>query len=150
GPAEAFRLANLHRARRGLAPRFHLRFTSHAPKALTSVGLPLADLEPLPPSLNSPTWVVLVGQPSARVKEVTPAITAAARWLGRTLREHVYSKNTPHRLITICSGTLLAARAGLVDNRRCTTHHELLGVLRELAPHALVVDNRVFLVDGPV
>src|SRR4029079_17866884 len=46
GPAEAFRLANLHRARRGLPPRFHLRFTSHAPKALTSVGLPLASLQP--------------------------------------------------------------------------------------------------------
>jgi len=150
GPAEAFRLANLHRARRGLPPRFHLRFTSHAPKALTSVGLPLADLEPLPQSLSAPTWVVLVGQPSARVNEVTPAIVATARWLGRTLREPVYAKETSHRLITICSGTLLAARAGLVDHRHCTTHHELLGVLRELAPRALVVNNRVFLVDGPV
>jgi transcriptional regulator GlxA family with amidase domain len=150
GPAEAFRLANLHRSRRGLAPRFHLRFASHSPKTLTSVGLPLADLEPLPQSLSSPTWVVLVGQPTARVKEVTPAIAATARWLGRTLREHVCAKSSPHRLITICSGTLLAARAGLVDNRRCTTHHELLAVLRELAPRADVVDNRVFLVDGPV
>jgi transcriptional regulator GlxA family with amidase domain len=150
GPAEAFRLANLHRARRGLAPRFHLRFTAHAPKTLTSVGLPLADLEPLPQSLSSATWVVLVGQPSARVNEVTPAIVATAHWLGRTLRGHLRAKNTPHRLITICSGTLLAARAGLIDNRQCTTHHELLGVLRQLAPRARVMDNRVFLVDGPV
>ena len=150
GPAEAFRLANLHRARRGLPPRFHLRFASHAPKTLTSVGLPLADLEPLPKLLSATTWVVLVGQPSARVNEVTPAIDATARWLSRTLREHVYAKRTPHRLITICSGTLLAARAGLVDNRHCTTHHELLSVLRELAPRARVADNRVFLVDGPV
>src|SRR5512139_2257826 len=150
GPAEAFRLANLHRVRRGLAPCFHLRFASHEPKALTSVGLPLADLESLPQSLISPTWVVLVGQPSARANEVTPATAATAHWLGRTLREHLYAKDTPHRLITICSGTLLAARAGLVDDRRCTTHHESLGVLRELAPRARVVDNRVFLVDGPV
>jgi len=150
GPAEAFRLANLHRTRRGLVPHFRLRFASHAPKAVTSVGLPLADLEPFPQNLSSPTWVVLVGQPSASVKEVTPPIVATARWLSRTLREHVYAKDSPHRLITICSGTLLAARAGLVDNRRCTTHHELLEVLRELAPRALVVDNRVFLVDGPV
>ncbi len=150
GPAEAFRLANLHRARRGLAPRYQLRFTAHAPKTLTSVGLPLADLEPLPQSLSSATWVVLVGQPSARVNEVTPAIVATAHWLGCTLREPLHAKNTPHRLITICSGTLLAARAGLVDNRQCTTHHELLGVLRQLAPRARVMDNRVFLVDGPV
>jgi len=150
GPAEAFRLANLHRVRRGLEPYFRLRFASHAPKALTSVGLLIGDLEPLPQSLSASTWVLLVGQPSARVNELTPEIVATAHWLGQTLRKHVYAKTSPHRLVTICSGTLLAARAGLVDNRRCTTHHELLGVLRELAPRALVVDNRVFLVDGPV
>ena len=31
GPAEAFRLANLHREARGLPPRFHLRFAGSAP-----------------------------------------------------------------------------------------------------------------------
>src|SRR4051812_9527382 len=116
GPAEAFRLANLHRVRRGVAPRFHLRFASHEPKAVTSVGLPLADLESLPQTLNSPTWVVLVGQPSARANEVTPSSAATAQWLSRTLRDQLDAKDTPHRLITICSGTLLAARAGLMDD----------------------------------
>lgn len=150
GPAEAFRLANLHRVARGLPPRFRLRFTAPVPTVQTSVGLALADLEPLPSLSGSPTWVVLVGQPSAYVGQVTSAIAATAQWLSQTLREHIYTDYTPHRLITICSGTLLAARAGLVDNRRCTTHHELLDVLRALAPQALVVDNRVFLIDGPL
>jgi len=150
GPAEAFRLANLHRAARGLPPRFHLRFTGPAPTVQTSVGLAIADLEPLPSLSSSPTWVVLVGQPSVYVGQVTSAITATARWLSRALHQHLYADHTPHRLITICSGTLLAARAGLVDHRRCTTHHELLDILRALAPQALVVDNRVFLVDGPL
>jgi transcriptional regulator GlxA family with amidase domain len=150
GPAEAFRLANLHRARRGLAPCFNLRFVGQVPKVVTSVGVPIADLEPLPQTLRTTTWVVTVGQPSARVTEVTPPILAAAHWLGRTLREALSAPNSPHRLITICSGTLLAARAGLLDHRQCTTHHELLGVLRALAPNARVVDNRVFVVDGPV
>ena len=150
GPAEAFRLANLHRATRGMPPRFRLRFTGPVPTVQTSVGLALADLEPLPSRLSSPTWVVLVGQPSAYAGQVTPAITATAQWLNQTLHEHLYADHTAHRLITICSGTLLAARAGLVDNRRCTTHHELLDILRDLAPQALVVDNRVFLIDGPL
>jgi len=52
--------------------------------------------------------------------------------------------------VTICSGTLLAARAGLLSSRRCTTHHELLHTLRGLAPRAKVIDNRVFVVDGPI
>ena len=73
-----------------------------------------------------------------------------AQWLNRTLHAPLRAANTPHRLLTICSGTLLAARAGLLANRRCTTHHELLRALRVLAPQAQVVDNRVFVVDGPL
>ena len=38
GPAEAFRLANLHRAARRLPPRFRLRFAGPSAKAPTSVG----------------------------------------------------------------------------------------------------------------
>ena len=62
GPAEAFRLANLHLAARGMPPRFRLRFAGDTPAMATSVGLCVADLEPLPDGLVAPTWVVLVGQ----------------------------------------------------------------------------------------
>lgn len=145
GPAEAFRLANQHRENRGLPPRFHLRFSGPVATLPTSVGLPLCDLEPLPEELTTPTWVVVVGQPTVHVKQVTPEITTTARWL----HDHLHA-DTPHRLVTICSGTLLAARAGLLGKRRCTTHHELLQMLRGLAPRAQVIDNRVFVVDGPL
>jgi transcriptional regulator GlxA family with amidase domain len=148
GPAEAFRLANLHRELRGMPPRFCLRYAGPVETAPTSVGLSIAGLEPLPQRLRTPTWVVLVGQPSAHVSNVTPAITAIAQWLNRTMRKALQDADTPHRLLTICSGTLLAARANLLDARRCTTHHELLPALRDLAPKAQVVDNRVFVVDG--
>ena len=150
GPAEAFRLANLRRAGQNLPPRFRLRFAASEPTALTSVGLSLARLEPLPRSLTSPTWVVVVGQPLAQIDRMTPAVVNIAKWLKGLLRETLNEVGTPHRLITICSGTLLAARAGLADGRRCTTHHDLLGVLRAMAPKAMVVDNRVFVVDGPM
>jgi transcriptional regulator GlxA family with amidase domain len=150
GPAEAFRLANWHRELRGLPPRFRLRFA--APKATqgTSVGLSVAGMEPLPRALDAPTWIVVVGQPTLHLGDVTPEVTATARWLSRTFGDSLRRGSTAHRLVTICSGTLLAARAGLLDGRRCTTHHELLGKLRELAPRAGVIDNRVFVVDGPV
>ncbi len=150
GPAEAFRLANLHREQRGQRPRYRLRFAGPVATAPTSVGLGLVDLEPLPEQLLAPTWVLLVGQPSAQLGRVTPAIAATAKWLARILGGPLSEAGTPHRLITICSGALLAARAGLLGTRRCTTHHELLPVLRALAPRAQVVDNRVFLVDGPI
>lgn len=150
GPAEAFRLANLHLGRRGQPPRFRLRFAGPEPGPATSVGLALAALEPLPPCLTAPTWVVLVGQPAAHVSQVTAPIVATAQWLHQILYETLLAADTPHRLVAICSGTLLAARAGLLAKRRCTTHHELLKALRSLAPQAQVIDNRVFLVDGPL
>jgi transcriptional regulator GlxA family with amidase domain len=114
----------------------------------SSVGLCLAELEALPRHLSRPTWVLLVGQPTAQLTPVTPAIVATAQWLHQWLREPLLAVGTAHRLVTICSGTLLAARAGLLDGRRCTTHHELLEALRTLAPRAHVVDNRVFVIDG--
>ena len=150
GPAEAFRLANQHRALHGLPPRFHLRFGGPVAELPTSVGLSIAELEPLPEHLQATTWVVVVGQPTVHTRQVTPAITAAAQWLNARLRDTLREADTPHRLLTICSGTLLAARAGLLGTRRCTTHHELIEALRALAPRAQVIDNRVFVVDGPI
>ena len=150
GPAEAFRLANLRLANRGRPPRYRLRFCGPVPSAPTSVGLVIAGLEPLPQRLGSPTWVVLVGQPMAHQHPVTPAMVATAQWLNCTLHDALLEAETPHRLITVCSGTLLAARAGLLAQRSCTTHHDLLGALRELARGAQVVANRVFVVDGPL
>jgi transcriptional regulator GlxA family with amidase domain len=150
GPAEAFRLANQHREARGQVPRFRLRFAGPVATLPTSVGLSIAQLEPLPPRLLTPTWVVVVGQPTVHTHELTPAVTLTAKWLKNHLGEELRDTDVPHRLITICSGTLLAARAGLLGTRRCTTHHELIGALRALAPQAQVIENRVFVVDGPL
>jgi len=150
GPAEAFRLANLHRAEKRQPQPFRLRFAGPTAALSTSVGLTLAGLEPLPARLNAPTWTVLVGQPNAHVDHVTSAIADIAQWLNRTLHQHLIDEDSPHRLVTICSGALLAARAGLLHRRRCTTHHDMLDTLRRLERHAHILDNRVFVVDGPV
>src|SRR5215510_12573981 len=138
GPAEAFRLANWHREIRGLPPRFRLRFAAPNETQETSVGLAIAGLEPLPEKLGPDTWVVVVGQPSEHLGLVTAAVTTTARWLNRLLGPSLLEGSGEHRLVTICSGTLLAARAGLLGSRRCTTHHELLAELRTLAPRATV------------
>lgn len=141
GPAEAFRLANLHRERRGEPVRYRLRFAGPEATMPTSVGLGLAALEPLPRDLEKGTWIVVPGQPAATVGRKSEAQEAIVSWLAR---------QRPHRLVTICSGTLLAARAGLLAGRQCTTHHELLDPLHALAPDAHVIDDCVYLVDGPV
>ena len=108
----------------------------------------MAGLEALPRRLDAPTWLVIVGQPSECLAQPDTATMSTAHWLGRDMAAALLDESTPHRLVTICSGTLLAARAGLLGTHRCTTHHELLDALRALAPQAQVVDNRVFVLDG--
>jgi transcriptional regulator GlxA family with amidase domain len=149
GPAEAFRLANQHRLDGGRSAPFRLRYTAATPQVESSVGLAMAAIEPLPEHLAAPTWIVLVGQPSETLAQPQSQTLATAHWLDRRMRP-LLEAGGPHRLVTICSGTLLAARAGLLGSRRCTTHHDLLDDLRRLAPHAEVVDNRVFVIDGPL
>jgi transcriptional regulator GlxA family with amidase domain len=148
GPAEAFRMANQQLARTGAAPRFHLRYAGPQASADTSVGLQVAGLEPLPRRFDRPTWLLLVGQPGDALRQPDTATRDTIAWLRRDMQALLHAGDAPHRLVTVCAGTLMAARAGLIGTRRCTTHHEYLDTLRGLAPQSQVVDNRVFVVDG--
>jgi transcriptional regulator GlxA family with amidase domain len=147
GPAEAFRLANQQLERKGQAPRFHLRYAGPQAAVASSVGLQLAGLEPLPRTLDRPTWLLLVGQHSDTLRQPDAATRDTTAWLRRDMQP-LLQPGTSHRLVTVCAGTLMAARAGLIGTLRCTTHHDHLDSLRSLAPLAQVVDNRVFVIDG--
>lgn len=152
GPAEALRLANQVLQGRGAAPAFRLRFIAARPEAQSSVGLQLAALEPLPDALPAQAWLILVGCRSRQGDEARPdsaqlaASLRTERWLAKQGAQLLAQGG---RVLSICSGALLAARAGLLSGRRCTTHHELLDDLRR-QPGTEVLDNRVFVVDGPV
>ncbi|NRF66641.1 helix-turn-helix domain-containing protein [Aquincola sp. S2] len=150
GPAEAFRLANQALQRRRRPAAFRLRYAGPEAQVQSSVGLTLAGIEPLPERLSAPTWVVLLGRPGevAQVVRRQRPWLAARDWLGRVLPQHLEAADTPHRLLTVCVGALLAADAGLLGTRRCTTHHELLDDLVALAPQAQVLANRLWVEDG--
>ena len=152
GPAEAFRLANQRRAQRGEAALYDLRFVGPQASAATSVGATLGALQALPEELPRGAIVVLMGQPSGAESALQPRVPRpwadTRRWLARTVAPRLAEDDVG--LATICAGTLLAADAGLVGHRRCTTHHESLADLRRLAPEAAVLGNRVFVVDGPL
>ena len=53
-------------------------------------------------------------------------------------------------VMCVCSGALLAAKSGLLNNRQCTTHHEVIGRLRAAAPTATIKENRIFVQDENV
>lgn len=146
GPAEALRIANQTLAAIGHPPRFRLRFVSPDATAVTSVGVTLTGLQPLPQLDKAPPgWVVLVGQPGETMAVDSDAGRTVLHWL-RGLR----LATGRLELVTVCAGSVLAAHAGLLAGRRATTHHQHLDELRRAEPLCEVVSNRVFVVDGPV
>jgi transcriptional regulator GlxA family with amidase domain len=145
GPAEALRIANQALLAQGLPPRFHLHFVSPEPESVSSVGLMLAGLLPLPDKLAPICWVVLVGLPGSKISVASAPARSLLHWL-RGLR---LAPGTLE-LVTICAGAVLAAHAGLLAGRRATTHHHHLQELQGAEPSCQVIANRVFVEDSPV
>jgi transcriptional regulator GlxA family with amidase domain len=78
---------------------------------------------------------------SGKSKADAAGEAAIVAWLQTTIRPE-------HKLISICSGALLAARAGLLDGRACTTHYSCCAELAVLAPKAKVLEDRLYVEDG--
>lgn len=135
GPADAFRNAG------GKVPgSYRLRFVAAQPDLQSAAGLHLSALEPLPMRLAPGTILVLTG-----VTAVDPHEAATRR-----LIEWLRASANPALLLCVCSGSVLAARAGLLAGRECTTHHAHIDELRRAEPRARVLENRIFVEDGSV
>ncbi|MES2944690.1 MAG: helix-turn-helix domain-containing protein [Pseudomonadota bacterium] len=145
GPAEALRIANQVLAAQGLPPRFALGFISPCASAVSSVGVNLAGLAPLPDKFDRPTWIVLLGLPGRTIDIDNNAARSMLHWL-RGLR----LASGELELVTVCAGSVLAAHAGLLAGRRVTTHHHHLQELQAAEPACKLLANRVFVEDPPI
>ncbi|MGO4285925.1 GlxA family transcriptional regulator [Bosea sp. TAB14] len=70
----------------------------------------------------------------------TPGMRAFLGSAGRAVR----------RLGATCTGQFFLADAGLLDGRRVTTHWHYADDFRRQFPKAILDENRLFLVDGPI
>ncbi|MGV1790167.1 GlxA family transcriptional regulator [Rhizobium sp. A37_96] len=138
GPVEVLRRANVEQD----DVLFDYRFIAAQPSQTTSVGLTLADLKPLPDHIPDGAYVILSGSvtPPDDAEDIEPETAMLAAWLRGAIRPGI-------TLVTICSGAVLAARAGLMDGYACTTHAACLDEVREHAPTARVLDNRLYVED---
>lgn len=143
GPMEVLRRANVEQS----ALRFNVHYVGSSARVMSSIGIPLADVARLPRSLPEGAMVVVPGTADgiAFAEDVSQTAVredeqAIVNWLKACVRPG-------HLLMTICSGALLAARAGLLEGYSCTTHHAICGELAALAPQAKVLDNRLFVID---
>ncbi|OLR93516.1 GlxA family transcriptional regulator [Actinokineospora bangkokensis] len=135
GPAQVFSGA----ADLGLP--YELVHAAEQPDVPTAQGLVVraADL----PSTDPDDLVVVPGWRVGGRLRATPLGQRALDWL----RAHHAAGGT---VASVCAGADALGRAGLLDGRRCTTHHELQDDLARRYPAATVVPDVLYVVDGPV
>lgn len=142
GPIEVLRRANVIQDR----VRFTVRYVAPTHTLRTSVGLQLTGIAALPRRLPADAMVVIGGNADTLIDGTGVEPDDASHeakivdWLHTVIRPG-------HSLLTICSGALLAARAGLLDGYACTTHYLSCAQLAALAPQAKVLENRLYVED---
>ena len=148
GPLEVLRRANCEQT----DVRFDVHYVGPSRSVLCSIGIPLDSIESLPSSLPEEALVILAGagvdelmlsagqDDPGRSKKDLADQASIVEWLRNTIRP-------AHKLISICSGALLAARAGLLDGYGCTTHYLCCTELAAIAPRAKVLENRLYVED---
>lgn len=140
GPAEVFQYANRINQKTGGEALYQLHFIGPTLDVNNSLGLPI-QLNPLPDTIEKGAWLIIPGLVGDDIPLTTPAINTACGWIN----QQVFN-----RYISICAGSLVLAKTGLLKGKNCTTHHIHLDDLKKwVAPHQ-VLENRLFVVDGNI
>jgi transcriptional regulator GlxA family with amidase domain len=160
GPLDVLRRANMVQQR----VHFDVRYIGPAKSVVSSIGLELTGIERLPRAATLPANAIVIIAGS--VDEIILRTADAGRTSDRPERDTRDAQDAQdakheeaivewlrasiqpdHLLVSICSGALLAARAGLLDGYACTTHYVSCAELAEIAPRARVLENRLYVED---
>lgn len=136
GPAQVFDTAS----RCGAA--YELHFVGETAQVRSAQGAVLA---------AATTWPVLdehsiVVAPGWRTPSELVPTTISEASLDVLSRHHAAGGT----VASVCSGADVLGRAGLLDGRRCTTHHDLQETLQRRYPLALVQRDVLFTIDDRV
>lgn len=135
GPAQAFSTAADH------GYDYTLSYVGERPEVLTAQGLPVR-VEVGWPELGAGDMLLVPGwrtRSGARDRLTPDAL--------RRLRDHHAAGGT---VASVCAGAEALGRAGLLDGRRCTTHHDLQDELARRYPRATVLRDVLYVVDDRV
>ncbi len=110
----------------------------------SAFGLQLSGMTDLPEQLQAGDLLVLPGAMDEDLAYRGEAGVRLSDWLRQQFNPQL------HQALCICSGVFLLAQAGLLNQVKCTTHHELVDELRQWCSGAEVLENRVFVDDGAI
>lgn len=136
GPAQVFSTAA------DFGHPYTLSYVAEQPQVPTAQGLPLVAVADWP-ELGQEDLIVVPGWRTGAV-DGRPVIGTATL---QVLRDHHARGGT---VASVCAGAEALGRAGLLDGRRCTTHHDVQDELAQRHPAAVVVRDVLFTVDDRV
>jgi transcriptional regulator GlxA family with amidase domain len=96
------------------------------------------------PALTRHDLVIVPGWRAAPVIAGTGPLTGQAL---RRLRAHHARGGT---VVSVCAGADALGRAGLLNGRRCTTHHDIQDELARRYPKATVIRDVLYVIDGRI
>ncbi|MGW3308560.1 GlxA family transcriptional regulator [Streptomyces sp. NPDC001073] len=136
GPAQVFSTAA------DFGHPYTLSYVAEQPQVTSAQGLPLTAALDWP-ELGPEDLVVVPGWRALTLVDA-PAVGDTAL---RALRDHHAHGGT---VASVCAGADALGRAGLLDGRRCTTHHDVQDELALRHPKATVVRDVLFTTDDRV
>jgi transcriptional regulator GlxA family with amidase domain len=136
GPAQVFSTAADH----GLG--YTLRYVAEREDVPTAQGVDLRAAVGLPP-LGPDDLIIVPGWRAPAPRHAGHLEPETLQWL----RDHHAGGGT---VASVCAGAYALGQAGLLDGRRCTTHHDLQEALARRFPRAGVVRDVLYVVDGRV
>lgn len=134
GPAEVFAEAN----RFGASYRI-LMASVDGKDVVTSVGARLTASTSIG-SVKAVDTVVVSGSDNLVRRPIAPELVAAVKNLRPRTR----------RMASICTGSFILAKAGILDGRRATTHWRHTGLLSRAYPQISVEPDAIFVRDGDI
>jgi transcriptional regulator GlxA family with amidase domain len=138
GPHEVFSIATRVVTARGRGGGYRVTLASiHGGPVRTESGLELGTV-PLPDPDGRIDTLILPGGGGAQAAATDDALRS---WIQVAARHS-------RRVATVCSGTYLAAEAGLLDGRRVTTHWARAAELRQAYPDVTIDPDPIYVRDG--
>lgn len=139
GPAHVFYEASV------LDPSIELIFLGmdQSKEIRSSAGLGLNQLEDFREfSLGPNDWLILPGLESELYfkKEFNSSIQPFLDWVKVQAKQGA-------KICSVCTGTFLMARAGLLEGKSCATHWKYTKVFRQQFPEAQLLEDRLFVKD---
>ncbi|HEY2984656.1 MAG TPA: AraC family transcriptional regulator [Jatrophihabitantaceae bacterium] len=136
GPAQVFFTAN------DLGYPYELSYVAEAPIVPTAQGISV-QAQTLWPRLGPDDLVMVPGWRAPTLQRTGPLADSSLR----RLREH---HETGGVVASVCAGADALGRAGLLDGRRCTTHHDVQDELAARYPAATVIRDVLYVSDDRV